>query len=119
MKKLLFFGLALMLAAVTFAQVGIGTSTPDASSILDLTATDKGLLLPRITSAERNAISNPATGLMVFNTTLSCLQVNDGTPASPVWNCISNFAGIPDGVIATIDCAGATNNGTLTIGVLT
>src|SRR4051812_9680229 len=51
-----------------FAQVGIGTTTPNASSILDLTATDKGLLIPRMTASQRAAILSPATGLIVFQT---------------------------------------------------
>ena len=53
-----------------FAQqgVGIGTNTPDASSILDITANNKGVLFPRLTTAQMMAIVNPATGLMVYNT---------------------------------------------------
>lgn len=49
-------------------QVGIGTSSPDASAALDVTATDKGLLMPRMTTAQRTAISSPANSLMVFDT---------------------------------------------------
>jgi hypothetical protein len=50
MKKLL-LSVAIMAASLTtFAQVGIGTTTPHASAALDLTASDKGLLLPRVTS---------------------------------------------------------------------
>jgi hypothetical protein len=55
-----------------FAQVGIGTTTPDASAKLEVSATDKGFLQPRValnsTSNADNTISNPATGLMVYNT---------------------------------------------------
>ncbi|MFD2914608.1 cell wall anchor protein [Psychroserpens luteus] len=50
------------------AQVGIGTITPDASAMLDLTSTDKGMLAPRMTSIQRIAISSPAEGLLVFDT---------------------------------------------------
>jgi hypothetical protein len=49
-------------------QVGIGTSTPDASAQLDISSSSKGLLTPRMTSAQRTSISNPATGLLVFQT---------------------------------------------------
>ncbi|MDT8414408.1 MAG: hypothetical protein RQ735_03435 [Flavobacteriaceae bacterium] len=49
------------------AQVGIGTITPDASSMLDITSTDKGLLIPRMTTVQRDAIANPTAGLMVFD----------------------------------------------------
>ncbi len=55
---------------VTFsrAQVGIGTTTPDASSQLEIQSTTKGLLTPRMTQAEREAIVSPAQGLLVFQT---------------------------------------------------
>lgn len=59
---------AVLLTATTYAQVGIGTTTPDASSALDITSTTKGLLIPRMTNAQRQAISNPAPGLLVFVT---------------------------------------------------
>ncbi|WP_139362200.1 NHL repeat-containing protein [Hymenobacter sp. CRA2] len=49
-------------------SVGVGTTTPDASAALDIKATDKGLLPPRLTSAQRAAISSPATGLLVYQT---------------------------------------------------
>lgn len=48
--------------------VGIGTNTPDASALLDLTSTTKGVLLPRMTAAQRTAIAAPATGLQVYQT---------------------------------------------------
>lgn len=50
------------------AQIGIGTSTPHASSRLDVSSTTKGFLPPRMTSAQRTAISSPAAGLMVYQT---------------------------------------------------
>ena len=50
------------------AQVGIGTITPDPSSILDMTSTTQGMLAPRMTSAERIAILSPVKGLLVFDT---------------------------------------------------
>jgi hypothetical protein len=50
------------------AQVGIGTTTPTASSILDVTSTTKGLLTPRMTAAQKTAISSPATGLLIYQT---------------------------------------------------
>ncbi|WP_240723562.1 hypothetical protein [Flavobacterium sp. J27] len=50
------------------AQVGINTTSPDASSILDVTSASKGLLIPRMTTSQKNAIVSPANGLMVFDT---------------------------------------------------
>lgn len=47
-------------------QVGIGTSSPNNSAVLDIQSNSKGVLLPRLLEAQRNAISSPATGLLVF-----------------------------------------------------
>lgn len=58
------------LVTPAFSQVGINTdaSDPDASSILDLKSSDKGLLIPRMTAAQRTAITSPAEGLMIYQT---------------------------------------------------
>jgi hypothetical protein len=50
----------------SFGQVGIGTNTPNTSAILDVSSTNKGFLAPRMTALQRQAISAPANGLMVF-----------------------------------------------------
>jgi len=63
---------------VSFAQVGIGTSTPDASAILDLSSTTKGLLMPRMDATQQLNLVNPAIGLTVFNTTTGQLETNKG-----------------------------------------
>lgn len=55
-------------------QIGLGIK-PDASAILDLPSTTKGLLPPRMTTAQRNAISSPAEGLVVFDTTAKGLYL--------------------------------------------
>src|SRR5690606_32643976 len=61
--------IALFLFTTTmYSQVGIGTLTPDASAMLDVASTTQGLLTPRMTSVERTAISNPANGLLVYDT---------------------------------------------------
>ena len=57
----------------------IGGTTDAASSILNLTSTTKGFLKPRMTTTERNAISSPATGLSIYNTTLNTNDTYDGT----------------------------------------
>jgi hypothetical protein len=56
-------------------RVGIGTSSPDASAILDVQSTTKGVRMPNMTTTEKNAISSPAAGLMVYDTTLAKLCV--------------------------------------------
>ncbi|OXA85301.1 hypothetical protein B0A66_19865, partial [Flavobacterium hercynium] len=56
------------------SQVGIGIPNPDASAVLELASKHKGFLPPRLTTTERDAISNPAEGLTIFNTTKNCLE---------------------------------------------
>lgn len=73
-------------SAAAFAQTGIGTTTPNASAKLDVTATDKGFLPPRMTMLQRNSIANPATGLLLFQTDgVVGSYINTGTPALPGW----------------------------------
>ncbi|WP_430468007.1 hypothetical protein [Winogradskyella ouciana] len=65
--KLLFICFCINLS---FSQVGIGTTDPDASSMLDIESTTSGLLIPRMTQAQRLAIGSPVEGLMVYQTNL-------------------------------------------------
>ena len=70
----------LLLRQVSFAQnVGIGTTTPDASAILELNSNSRGLLIPRMDSNVRKAIVNPAKGLMVFDNEYGSFWFFDGT----------------------------------------
>ena len=55
--------------------LGIGNSSPHASSLLDITSTTKGLLPPRMTTTQKNAIASPAAGLIIYDTSLSKLCV--------------------------------------------
>src|SRR6266487_873391 len=74
----------------SFSQgVGIGTITPDASAALDITATNKGLLVPRMNITSINAIINPARGLLVYDSVANQLMVNIGTPFAPNWQPIA------------------------------
>ncbi len=93
MKQFFFFLTAIIgLQSISYAQnVGIGTTTPDASAILDISATNKGVLVPQVSLTSLTAAApttNPATGLLVYNinTTLGVgYYYNAGTPASPRW----------------------------------
>ncbi len=78
------------------AQVGINTdgSQPDPSAILDVKSSTLGILAPRMTFTERDAIASPAKGLLVFCTDNEHFYVNKGTPALPNWIMLSNFSGI-------------------------
>lgn len=52
----------------SFCQIGIGNTNPDPSAILDITSTNQGILAPRMTTLQRNTITSPADGLLVFDT---------------------------------------------------
>ena len=70
-KVLLVASLLLFISFFAKAQVGIGTITPDASAQLDVTSTNKGLLIPRMNKAARDLINTPnppATGLLIYQT---------------------------------------------------
>lgn len=75
-------------ASAIQAQVGIGTTNPNASSALDITSTTQGLLLPRMTTAQRNILrATAANSLMVYDTDLKSFYYFDATalPAPGTW----------------------------------
>jgi hypothetical protein len=105
MKKILFS--ILVLAGITAtAQVKVGTNPTsiDNSAMLQVDTTTKGFLPPRMTTAERTAITSPAKGLVIYNTTKDCLEINQGTPAAPTWECIG--ASVTPSVAANCTTAG-------------
>lgn len=59
-------------------NLGIGTTSPSASAIVDAQSTTKGVRMPNMTTTQKNAIASPAAGLMVFDTTLAKLCVYTG-----------------------------------------
>ena len=76
------WGLLISTGALLKGQnVGIGTSTPHSSARLHIESTNSGLLIPRMTATQRDAIATPAHGLLIFNTTSNCLEMFDATAA--------------------------------------
>ncbi len=72
------------------SSVGIGTTDPNDSAILDLASTTQGLLAPRMSETERDAIGTPATGLLVYNTDTNAFNFYDGS----AWGAIGGGAGL-------------------------
>ncbi|NDE90620.1 MAG: hypothetical protein EB059_05720 [Alphaproteobacteria bacterium] len=70
-------------------SVGVGTATPAATALLDISSTTKGFLPPRLTTTERDAISSPATGLTIYNTTTAAMQSYNGS----AWGSVAGGAG--------------------------
>lgn len=89
MKKKFIAFIFLLYSSIAFSQAVAINSTgasPDASSLLDVSSTNKGMLLPRMTQAQRNAIASPANGLFIYQTDgTPGLYHNAGTPAVPDW----------------------------------
>ena len=71
------------------AQVGIGTTSPDQSAILDVTSDNKGMLIPRMNTTERDNIIDPANSLLIYNTDSDEIQINTNSPATPIWEAFS------------------------------
>ena len=85
MKKSIRLLVALAFSTLTsFAQVGIGTTSPNPNAALELESSSQGMLFPRMTTTQRNVINAPAEGLTIFNTTDDCLQTYTGT-----WDCVT------------------------------
>ncbi|SHL38764.1 hypothetical protein [Flavobacterium xanthum] len=82
---LLFF---MIITTNVFGQVGIGTITPNASSVLDVSSTTQGMLTPRMTTAQRTAIASPADGLMVYDIDLKSFYHYNSAITS--WNVINS-----------------------------
>lgn len=71
------------LVTIARAQVAINTTgdAAHASAMLEVSSNNKGILIPRMTTAERTAIANPASGLLVFDTTTNSFWYYHGTAA--------------------------------------
>jgi hypothetical protein len=68
----------LLLSGISYSQVAIGTNTPSPSAQFEVFSTERGFLPPRLTTAQRDLIATPATGLLIFQT--------DNTPGYYFYN---------------------------------
>jgi hypothetical protein len=90
MKKILL--ILLLLSQSVLAQTGIGTTSPNASAKLDVSATDRGFLPPRVALTAANAFSpitgtsSAAAGLLVYNTATAGTAPNNVVPGYYYWN---------------------------------
>lgn len=85
----------------SFGQVGINTTSPESSSILDVSSNSKGLLIPRMTNTQMNAISSPAEGLQIYNTDAKSVYIYNGNDWISKEYKISGF--VDDGVSIQLD----------------
>ncbi|KXK55290.1 MAG: hypothetical protein UZ07_CHB004002168 [Chlorobi bacterium OLB7] len=68
-----------------YGHMGVGTLQPDISAAIDISSAHAGLLIPRLTQAQRDSIYLPATTLLIFNQTSFQFEYNDSTPVNPHW----------------------------------
>lgn len=86
-----FLTLILSTGSNLYSQVGINTSTPNSSSLLEVSSSSKGLLIPRMTTTQRNSISSPSEGLQVYDTDTKTVWVYNGSIWISKENRISAF----------------------------
>ncbi len=112
--------IAISCSITSIAQVGIGTNNPNANAALELSSTSQGMLFPRMTSTQRDAIASPAKGLTIFNTTLNCIQTNIGTISAANWKCLASISSSSNGtaIVSAYSCSTA-SAGTMSVGTTT
>ena len=86
------------------SNIGVGTTTPNASAKVEIASATQGFLPPRMTALQRDAIASPATGLVIFNTTTNCLNFFIGSG----WNETCGTVVVGTFPVGTVNCAGAT-----------
>jgi hypothetical protein len=82
MKQLFPILMFLLMPFCANSQIGIGTITPNTSSLLDVSSTDKGLLIPRLTTLQREAIISPTESLTVYDTDVNLYYYYSNSNAS-------------------------------------
>ena len=94
-------------------SVGIGTNAPGASALLDISSVTKGVLIPRMSTAQRDAIASPATGLQIYNTSTNALNFYNGSS----WQVLGTAGAGVTAVTAGAGLLGGTINSTGTIDI--
>lgn len=110
--KLILLPFLLLFIKNSFCQVGISSAsiTPDASSILELRSTSSGFLPPRLTTTQRDAISSPATGLLIYNSSTNQLNYYTGSG----WQTVSSGGVTSVSVASANGVSGTVTNPTTT-----
>jgi uncharacterized protein (TIGR02145 family) len=103
MKNIVTLFLALFISAMTFGQAGIGTTSPNASAILDLTSANRALLLPRV--ANTAAIATPVNGMMIYDISSNCVKSFENN----TWTDCLSSVGTETSTLITANCAAPTN----------
>jgi uncharacterized protein (TIGR02145 family) len=100
-RVILYFSFLSLMVNGVAQNVGIGTTSPDASAQLDVSSTTKGFLPPRMTTTQRDAIPTPANGLVIFNTTTNSIQLKISSGWVPLTTPATAAVYLPTIVIGT------------------
>lgn len=76
----------LLFADASADAIGVGTSTPSDKALMEFSSTTRGVLLPRLTTTQRDAIASPPTGLLIYNTTTNKLNIR----AASAWEAVTS-----------------------------
>jgi hypothetical protein len=115
MKKYIFIALQLLSCVVLQAQIGICSLNPDPTSVIEFKSTIRGFSSPRLTTAQRNTITSPATGLVIYNSDRNCSEWYDGMVWHNGYGSKESSGGTA--VVSGYSCSIA-SAGTLTAGIV-
>lgn len=101
-QKKILIAILLLSSLITFSQIGIGTQNMNTNSILDLKSTTKGLLTPRMTTDQRNAIGSPATGLLIYNLDEATFNTFNGSSWSDLTTGYQSITKVDDAVTTSL-----------------
>jgi len=96
MKHLFTLLTAVLFTATTFVQAGINTSSPHETAALDITSTTRGLLVPRMTAAQRDAITTPSQGLIIFCTDCASGEGELQVKLTSIWKSLHDGGDVND-----------------------
>lgn len=106
MKTITLLIVSILLTNFLYPQVGIGTTTPDPSASLEISSSNAGLLIPRLSETQKTGITNPANGLLVFNSDSNNFEYNVGSSSSPLWTSLKNNISIFKDVKGYVSASG-------------
>lgn len=89
MNRIILLTLILFIPYFAHCQIGVNTESPHSSAAFDISSPNRGLLLTRLTTLDKEAIATPANGLLVYDTDKQCISQNIGTETDPQWICLT------------------------------
>lgn len=89
MNRIILLTFTLFLSHLAHCQIGVNTESPHSTAALEINSPSQGVLLPRLTTLDKESIATPANGLLVYDTDKQCISQNIGTETNPQWICLT------------------------------